>query len=159
VAKELKGNLSGQGLRIGIVVGKFNEFVTHRLLEGARDALSRHGVAEDDVTVAWVPGSFEIPLVARTMAQSGKYDALVCLGAVIRGETAHFEHVAAQAASGVARASQDTGVPVMFGILTTENMEQAINRAGGKAGNHGYDWAVAAIEMATLMRQIKGRKS
>ena len=155
MVKEMKGQLTGQGLHIAIVVAEFNSFVTTRLLEGAREALARHGVHDDDITVAWVPGSFEIPLIAKTMAQSGAFNVVICLGAVIKGETAHFEHVASQAASGVARAATETGVPVMFGVLTTDNMEQAINRAGGKAGNLGYDWAVAAIEMANLMRQLK----
>ncbi len=155
MVKEMKGALDGEGLRIGIVVARFNDFVTTRLLAGAREALARHGVKDEDVTVVWVPGSFEVPLIAKTMAESGAFTAIICLGAVIRGETDHYEHVASQAASGVARASMETGVPVMFGILTTENMEQAINRSGGKAGNLGYDWAVAAIEMSSLMKQLK----
>ena len=156
MVKEYSGGLKGQGLRIGIVVARFNDFVTQRLLDGALAALERHGVKDEDITVSWVPGSFEIPLVARTQALSGKFDSVVCLGAVIRGETAHFDYVAGEAASGISRASEASGVPVIFGVLTTDTVEQAINRAGGKSGNKGYDAAVAAIEMANLMRQIKG---
>jgi len=156
MVREHSGGIQGQGLRVAIVVARFNEFVTRKLLQGALAALERHGVRDEDIAVSWVPGSFEIPLVARTQALSGKFDAVVCLGAVIRGETAHFDHVAGQAASGIARASQESGVPVIFGVLTTDTVEQAINRAGGKSGNKGYDAAVAAIEMADLMRQLKG---
>ncbi len=156
MAREYSGGIQGQGLRVAIVVARFNEFVTRKLLQGALAALERHGVRDEDIAVSWVPGSFEIPLVARTQALSGKFDAVVCLGAVIRGETAHFDHVAGQAASGIARASQESGVPVIFGVLTTDTVEQAINRAGGKSGNNGYDAAVAAIEMADLMHQLKG---
>jgi 6,7-dimethyl-8-ribityllumazine synthase len=156
MVREYSGGIQGQGLRVAIVVARFNEFVTRKLLQGALAALERHGVRDEDIAVSWVPGSFEIPLVARTQALSGKFDAVVCLGAVIRGETAHFDHVAGQAASGIARASQESGVPVIFGVLTTDTVEQAINRAGGKSGNKGYDAAVAAIEMADLMRQLKG---
>ena len=155
MVKEYSGGLSGQGLRIGVVVARFNDFITSKLLEGALSALQRYGVLDDDVTVSWVPGSFEIPLVARTLALSGKVDAVLCLGAVIRGETAHFDHVAGQVAAGVARASLESGIPVIFGVLTTDTVEQAINRAGGKSGNKGYEHAVAAIEMALLMRQLK----
>jgi len=155
VVREYSGSLQGRGLKIGVVVARFNEFVTRRLLEGALAALERHGVNGEDISVFWVPGSFELPLVARTEALSGKLDAVVCLGAVIRGETAHFDYVAGQAASGIARASQDSGVPVTFGVLTTDTVEQAINRAGGKSGNKGYDAAVAAIEMANLARELK----
>lgn len=154
MAQELQGGLSGQGLKIGIVVARFNDFVTTRLLEGALAALSRHGVRDEDVTVAWVPGSFELPLVAKAMATSGRYDAVVCLGAVIRGETDHYEHVATNAARGVAAAGLETGVPVLLGVLTTDTVEQAINRAGGKQGNAGYNAAVAAIEMANLMKKV-----
>jgi 6,7-dimethyl-8-ribityllumazine synthase len=154
VSKELRGSLKGQGLRVGVVVARFNEFITTKLLEGAKGALARHDVRDEDVTVAWVPGSFEIPLVARKMAESGRYDALVCLGAVIRGETGHYEHVAGEAAKGIARVSISTGVPVIFGVLTTDTVEQAINRAGGKQGNAGYQAAVAAIEMANLVRTL-----
>lgn len=154
MSKELRGSLKGQGLRVGVVVARFNEFITTKLLEGAKGALARHDVRDEDVTVAWVPGSFEIPLVARKMAESGRYDALVCLGAVIRGETGHYEHVAGEAAKGIARVSISTGVPVIFGVLTTDTVEQAINRAGGKQGNAGYQAAVAAIEMANLVRTL-----
>jgi 6,7-dimethyl-8-ribityllumazine synthase len=150
-----EGTVDGAGVRVGIVVARFNELITRNLLDGARDALRRGGVADDDVTVAWVPGSFEIPLVAKTMACSGRYDAVVCLGAVIRGATAHFDHVAGQAASGVARAGLDTGVPVIFGILTTDTIDQALERVGAKGTNRGADAAFAALEMASLLRQLK----
>jgi len=150
-----EGRVDGVGMRIGIVVSRFNELVTRNLLDGARDALRRGGVADDDLAVAWVPGSFEIPLVAKTMAASGGYDAVICLGAVIRGATAHFDHVAGQAASGVARAGLDTGVPVIFGILTTDTNEQALERVGAKGTNRGADAAFAALEMASLLRQLK----
>ena len=150
-----EGELTGTGLRFGIVVSRFNEFITTRLLAGATDALRRHGVAEADIDVAWVPGSFEIPLVAQRMAASGRYDAVICLGAVIRGATAHFDYVAGGAATGVARAALDTGVPVIFGILTTDTIEQAMERAGTKAGNKGAEAAMAAIEMANLLREFQ----
>jgi len=152
LGKELNGGLSGDGLRIGLIVARFNEFITSKLLEGAQAALARHGVKDEDVTVAWVPGSFEISLVSAKMAASGKYDVLICLGAVIRGETDHYEYVAGETAKGVAAASVATGIPVIFGVLTTETLEQAINRAGGKQGNNGYSAGVAAIEMANLLR-------
>lgn len=151
---EIRGSLDGGGLRVGIVVATFNEFITSRLLKGAKAALAAHGVRDEDVTVASVPGSFELPLTARKMAESGRYDAVICLGAVIRGETDHYEHVAGEAAKGVANASLSTGVPVIFGVLTTDTMEQAINRAGGKSGNNGYQAGVGAIEMANLMRAL-----
>ena len=154
MSTELQGNLRGDALRVGIVVARFNEFITSKLLQGAKSGLARHGVSDDDVTVAWVPGSFEIPLVAQKMAESGRYDAVVCLGAVIRGETDHYAHVAGEAAKGIASVSLATGVPVIFGVLTTETVEQAINRAGGKSGNGGYNAAVSAIEMANLVRAI-----
>ncbi len=149
-----EGRVDGAGLRIGVVASRFNELVTKNLLDGARDALRRGGVADEDVAVAWVPGSFEIPLIAKTMAASGGYDAVICLGAVIRGATAHFEHVATQAASGVGRAGLDTGVPVIFGVLTTDTIEQALERAGAKGTNRGADAAFAALEMANLVRQL-----
>ena len=152
----MRGNLRGQGLTFAIVVARFNEFVTAKLLDGAREGLLRNGVRPEDVTIVSVPGSFELPLVARTLALSGKYDAIICLGAVVRGETAHFDYVAGEAARGIAQAALDTGVPVMLGVLTTNTMEQALARAGGKQGNKGYDAAVAAIEMGTLMRAIRG---
>ena len=154
MSTELQGGLQGQGLRIGVVAARFNDFITSKLLEGARAALARHGVRDEDVTVARVPGSFEIPLVARKMAESGRHDAVVCLGAVIRGETDHYEYVAGEAAKGIANASVTTGVPVIFGVLTTDTVEQAINRAGGKQGNSGYNAGVAAIEMANLLRDL-----
>ena len=155
MGRTYEGKLTGTGLRFGIVVARFNEFITTRLLAGAMDALRRHGVAEADIDVAWVPGSFEIPLVAQRMAATGRYDAVICLGAVIRGATAHFDYVAAGAATGVARAALDTGVPVIFGILTTDTIEQAMERAGTKAGNKGAEAAVAAIEMANLLRELQ----
>jgi 6,7-dimethyl-8-ribityllumazine synthase len=142
------------GLRIGIVVSRFNELVTRQLLAGAVDCLRRHGVDDDAVSVAWVPGAFEIPLVARRLASSGSFDAVVCLGAVIRGATPHFDYVAGQAAAGVARAALDTGLPVIYGVLTTDTIEQAIERAGTKAGNKGWDAALSAIEMASLLREL-----
>ena len=151
---ELQGRLEGRGLRIGIVVARFNDFITSRLLEGAKAALARHGVRDQAVTVAWVPGSFEIPVISKKMAESGKYDAVVCLGAVIRGETDHYERVASEAAKGIASAGLASGVPVVFGVLTTDTVEQAINRAGGKQGNSGYTSGVAAIEMANLVRDL-----
>ena len=154
MSRELQGHLDGQGLRVAIVIARFNGFITSRLLEGARAALARHGVRDEDITVASVPGSFEIPLVAKKMAESGQYDAVVCLGAVIRGETDHYERVAAEAAKGVASASFTTGTPVIFGVLTTDTVEQAINRAGGKQGNNGYNAGVAAIEMANLVASL-----
>ena len=150
-----QGELHGAGLRIAVVVSRFNEVVTSRLLAGARSALERHGVHEDDVDVAWVPGAFELPLAARKLAEGRRYDAIVCLGAVIRGETPHFEYVAGEAARGIADAARDTGVPVIFGVLTPNTLEQALERAGGKAGNKGYDAAVNAIEMANLLRRLR----
>ena len=149
------GSLNGSGMRIGIVVGRFNETVTKGLLDGAREGLTRLGVAADAVDVAWTPGCFEIPLVARRMADLGRYDAVICLGAVIRGETPHFDYVAGQAASGIARVGLDTGIPVIFGVLTTETLDQAINRAGAKAGNKGFDAAITAVEMASLLRSLR----
>ncbi|MCM3566938.1 6,7-dimethyl-8-ribityllumazine synthase [Neobacillus mesonae] len=149
-----EGNLVGTGLKVGIVVGRFNEFITSKLLGGAQDALKRHGVDDKDVDVAWVPGAFEIPLIAQKMAESGKYDAVITLGTVIRGATPHFDYVCNEAAKGVASASLKSGVPVAFGILTTESIEQAIERAGTKAGNKGWDAASSAIEMANLCRNF-----
>ncbi len=148
-----------EGQRFAVVVARFNELFTKQLLEGAQNAFRRHGVADDDVDVAWVPGSFEVPLVARRLAASGTYAAIVCLGAIIRGATSHFDYVAGQAAAGVARAGLDTGVPVIFGIITTETLEQAMDRSGAKSGNKGFEAAVAAIEMADLMSQIPGERS
>lgn len=151
-----EGMLIGRELHVGIVVGRFNEFIGGKLLDGAMDALKRHEVAEEDIDVAWAPGSFEIPLVAKRLAESGRYDAVVCLGAVIRGATSHFDYVAAEVSKGVAAVSLDTGVPIIFGVLTTDTIEQAIERAGTKAGNKGFEAAMAAIEMANLLRRIDG---
>ena len=148
------GRLDASDLRLGIVVSRFNELITRPLLDGALDALRRHGADEERISVAWVPGAFEIPAVAKRLACSGAFDAVVCLGAVIRGATPHFDHVANQAAAGLARAGYDSGVPVIFGVLTTDTIEQAIERAGTKAGNKGTDAAIAAIEMANLLRQL-----
>jgi 6,7-dimethyl-8-ribityllumazine synthase len=150
-----EGMLVGNGLRIAIVVSRWNELITNRLLDGARDALRRHGVAEENIDIAWVPGSFEIPLVCRRLAERGRYDAIIALGAVIRGATSHYEHVAGAVSSGIAQVSLQTGVPCIFGVITTENIEQAIERAGTKAGNKGFEAATAAIEMATLLRSLK----
>ena len=154
MATKIQGSLKGDGLKVAIIVARFNDFITSRLLEGAAAAMSQYGVAADDVTVVSVPGSFEIPSIAKRLAESGKYDAVVCLGAVIRGETDHYEHVAGEAAKGIAAAGMTSGVPVIFGVLTTDTVEQAINRAGGKSGNHGYGAAVTAIEMANLVKAI-----
>ncbi|MDQ6838226.1 MAG: 6,7-dimethyl-8-ribityllumazine synthase [Actinomycetota bacterium] len=148
------GSLDGRGLRIGVVCSRFNELISERLLAGALDGLRRHGVAEADVTTVWVPGAFELPLAALTMARRGSYDALITLGAVIRGATSHYDLVSAQAASGVARAALDTGVPVVFGVLTTDTVDQALERAGSKAGNKGFDSAATAIEMADVLRRL-----
>lgn len=150
----LEGKLVAEGMKIGIVCARFNEFITSKLLGGAMDALVRHGVADSDVDVAWVPGAFEIPVAAQRMAQSKKYDAIICLGAVIKGATSHYDYVCAEVSKGVASVSLQFGLPVMFGVLTTDNIEQAIERAGTKAGNKGYDCALSAIEMANLFRQI-----
>jgi 6,7-dimethyl-8-ribityllumazine synthase len=150
----IEGRLDGAGLRIGVVCARFNDLITERLLAGTRDGLVRHGVDEDAITVAWVPGSFEIPLVARTMAASGRFDAVICLGAVIRGATGHYEQVANQCAAGIARAALDSGVPVIFGVLTTETIEQAIERAGTKAGNKGFEAALGAIETVRVLQQV-----
>ncbi len=150
----IEGKLVSKGKKYGIVVARFNEFISSKLLGGALDGLKRHGVADNEITVAWTPGSWEIPLVAKKMAASKKYDAVLALGAVIRGGTPHFEYVASEAAKGVAQASLDTGVPVLFGILTTDNIEQAVERAGTKAGNKGFDAAVSAIEMVNLLEQL-----
>ncbi|MDP9389770.1 MAG: 6,7-dimethyl-8-ribityllumazine synthase [Actinomycetota bacterium] len=150
------GRRTGEGVRVALVCGRFNELVTERLLSGAREGLVRHGVDEASVTVAWVPGAFELPLVAARLASSGQFDAVVCLGAVIRGATAHFDHVAGQCAAGVQRAQLDSGVPVVFGVLTTDTVEQALDRAGGKAGNKGFDAAATALEMCDLLRQLPG---
>lgn len=150
----LQGNFTGEGKRIAIVVSRFNEFISSKLLSGALDALLRHGVRDEDITVAWTPGSFETPVVVKRLAQSGKHHAVIALGCVIRGATPHFDHVATAVARGVAEAAQSTGVPVLFGVLTTNTIEEAIERAGTKSGNKGFDAAVAAIEMANLMEHL-----
>jgi 6,7-dimethyl-8-ribityllumazine synthase len=152
--KVIEGKLISKGKKYGIIVSRFNEFISSKLLGGAIDGLTRHGVDDKDITVAWAPGSYEIPVVAKKMAQSNKYDAIIALGAVIRGSTSHFDYVAGEAAKGVAHASYDSGVPIIFGILTTDTIEQAIERAGTKSGNKGFDAAMAAIEMANLMEQL-----
>ncbi|CUH92907.1 6,7-dimethyl-8-ribityllumazine synthase [Herbinix luporum] len=152
--KKIEGNLIAKDVKIGIVIGRFNEFIGSKLLEGAIDGFIRHGGNEADIEVAWVPGAFEIPLVAQKMASSKKYDAVICLGAVIRGSTAHFDYVAGEMSKGIAKVSLDSGIPVIFGVLTTDTIEQAIERAGTKAGNKGYDAAVTAIEMANLLKQL-----
>ncbi len=152
--KVIEGKLISKGKKYGIIVSRFNEFISSKLLGGAIDGLTRHGVEDKEITVAWTPGSYEIPVVAKKMAQSKKYDAVIALGAVIRGSTAHFDYVASEAAKGVAHASYDAGVPVIFGILTTDTIEQAVERAGTKSGNKGFDAAVSAIEMVNLMEQL-----
>ena len=157
--RELKGDLQGQGLHVGIVVARFNEHVTQPLLEGAKASLASHGVGDDDITIVRVPGCFELPLTAKVLAQSGSYDAIICLGAVVRGETTHYDLVSTQAAHGIGAASLETGVPITFGVLATDNMDQAINRAGGKMGNAGYNSAVAAIEMARLLKVVRASKT
>jgi 6,7-dimethyl-8-ribityllumazine synthase len=154
MGKTFEGNLQGKGLKIGVVISRFNEFFSGKLLDGAKDALTRHGVAEADIDVAWTPGSFEIPLIAQKLAESKKYNAVICLGAIIKGGTPHNEYIASEATKGVASAGLKTGVPVIFGILTTDNLEQAIERSGTKAGNKGFDAAVAAIEMANLVKAL-----
>ena len=154
MSRLFSGNVVGTGLRIGLVASRWNDFMGSRLLEGAKDALIRHGVAEEDIDVALVPGSFELPLVAQKMAQSGRYDAVVCLGVVIRGATPHFDYIAWEAAKGIAQASWQSGIPVTFGVITSDTIEQAIERAGSKAGNKGVEAALAAIEMANLLRRL-----
>jgi 6,7-dimethyl-8-ribityllumazine synthase len=162
MGKTFEGNLIGNGLKFGIVVSRFNDAIGRELLRGAQDSLIRHGVAAEDIDIAWTPGAFEIPLVAKRMADRRgdspdrpRYDAIICLGVVIRGSTAHFDYVAGQAASGIASASLSTGLPILFGVLTTENIEQAVERAGTKAGNKGAETAMAAIEMANLLRALE----
>ena len=153
--KIYEGNLVPKSVKIAIIVTRFNEFITSKLLAGAMDALKRHEVSEEAIEIVWVPGAFEIPLVASKLAASKKYDAIICLGAVIRGATTHYDYVCSEVSKGIASVSLATGVPVMFGILTTENIEQAIERAGTKAGNKGYDCAIGAIEMINLVKQIE----
>lgn len=150
--KILEGNVVGTGARIGIVAGRFNEFIVSKLVAGAEDALIRHGVDSNSITLAWVPGAYEIPLIAKKMAASGRYDAVLCLGAVIKGSTSHYDYVCAEVSKGVASVGLETGVPTIFGVLTTDNIEQAIERAGTKAGNKGYETACSAIEMINLIK-------
>lgn len=152
--KTFEGKLVSSNIKIGIVASRFNEFITSKLLEGAMDGLLRHDVRDEDIHVAWVPGAFEIPLIASKMADSGKYDAVICLGAVIRGSTSHYDYVCNEVSKGIAAVSLQTGIPVLFGVLTTENIEQAIERAGTKAGNKGYDCALSAVEMVNLIREL-----
>ncbi len=152
--KTIEGKLDAKGLKFGIVIARFNEFISGKLLTGCIDGLRRHGADDDNLEVVWSPGAFEIPLLARKMAASKKYDAVICLGAVIRGSTPHFDYVAAEVSKGVAHVGLETGVPVIFGVLTTDNIEQAIERAGTKSGNKGFDAALAAIEMANLMKEM-----
>ena len=153
--KRIEGELQAEGLKFAIIVSRFNEFITGKLLEGAIDALIRHGASEKNIDIIKVPGSFEIPLVAKKAAQKKSYDAVICLGTVIRGATPHFDYVAAEAAKGIAMASMETGVPVAFGVLTTDTIEQAVERAGSKSGNKGWDAAMAAIEMVNLLKTLK----
>lgn len=150
----IEGKLIANGMKFGIVAARFNEFIVSKLIGGAEDALLRHGADDNDITLAWVPGAFEIPTAAKRMAQSGKYDAVICLGAVIRGATSHYDYVCNEVSKGIAQVSLETGVPVMFGVVTTENIEQAVERAGTKAGNKGYDAAVSAIEMVDLIKKL-----
>ncbi len=152
--KHFEGSLLGKGLRFGLVISRFNEFITKKLLEGAQDALLRHGVNEEDIDIAWVPGSFEIPLVAKKLAQSKKYDAVICLSAVVRGGTPHFEYIAAEVTKGIAKVGLETGLPVIYGVITADTLEQAIERAGTKMGNKGFQAAEDAIEMANLLKSI-----
>ena len=154
MANVYEGFVSGKGLKFGIVVARFNEFITSKLLSGCIDCLIRHEAADEDLTVAWVPGAFEIPMAAKKLAESGKYDAVICLGAVIRGATPHFDYVCAEASKGIAQVSMQTGVPVAFGVLTTENIQQAVERAGTKAGNKGVDCAMTAMEMVNLFKEM-----
>ena len=153
--KTFEGNLVSKDIRVGIVAARFNEFITSKLISGAMDGLVRHNVNEDNIHIAWVPGAFEIPLIASKMAKSGNYDAVICLGAVIRGATSHYDYVCNEVSKGIAAISLETGVPVMFGVVTTDNIEQAIERAGTKAGNKGYECALGAIEMVNLIRKIE----
>ncbi len=154
MGKNFEGMLLGKGLRFGLVVSRFNDFFGRKLLEGAKDALLRHGVSEEDIHIAWVPGSFEIPLIAQKLAQTKRYDAIICLGAVIRGGTPHFDLISAEVTKGIAKVGLDTGLPVIYGVITTDTLEQAVERSGTKAGNRGFDAAVSAIEMANLAKAI-----
>ncbi len=152
--KVFEGKVIGQKMKVGLVASRFNEFIVSKLVSGAVDGLVRHGVEDDDISLAWVPGAFEIPVVAQKMAESGKYDAVICLGAVIRGATSHYDYVCNEVSKGVAQVGLKTGIPVLFGVVTTENIEQAIERAGTKSGNKGYDCALSAIEMVNLMKEF-----
>ncbi|MFC1901516.1 6,7-dimethyl-8-ribityllumazine synthase [Chloroflexota bacterium] len=154
MSKCFEGTLLGKGLKFGLVVSRFNEFFSKKLLEGAQDALQRHGVSESDMEIAWTPGCFEIPLIAQKLAETKKYDAVICLGAVIRGGTPHFDYIAAEVTKGIASANLKTGVPVIYGVITTDTLEQAVERSGTKAGNKGFDAAVSAIEMANLVKSL-----
>ena len=155
MAKRYVGKLLGEGLKFGVVVSRFNDFITSKLLEGAQDTLSRHGVRDQDIDIAWTPGSFEIPLIAKKLAESGRYDAVICLGAVIRGGTPHFDYIAAEVSKGIAKVGLDTGLPVILGVVTADTLEQAIERAGTKAGNYGSQAALHAIEMANLAKAVE----
>ena len=154
MSKRFEGMLLGKGLKFGLVVSRFNEYFSKKLLEGAQDALLRHGVNEEDIEVAWTPGAFEMPLIAQKLAQTKKYDAVICLGAVIRGGTPHFDYIASEVTKGIAKINLDSGVPVIYGVITTDTLEQAVERSGTKAGNKGFDAAVSAIEMANLVKSI-----
>ncbi len=154
MGKQFEGNLLGKGLRFGIVISRFNEFITGKLLAGAQDGLVRHGVAEADIETVWVPGAFEIPLVAKKLAEAKRYDAIICLGAVIRGGTPHFDYIAAEVSKGIAKVGLDAGLPVIFGVLTADTLEQAIERAGSKMGNRGFEAAEHAVEMANLIKGL-----
>lgn len=154
MSKQYEGMLLGEGLKFGVVISRFNEFFSKKLLDGAQDGLLRHGVKDDDIEVAWTPGSFEIPIIAQKMAQTKKYDAIICLGAVIRGSTPHFDYIAGEVSKGIAKINLNTGVPVIYGVITTDNLEQAIERSGSKVGNKGYNAAVSAIEMANLVKSM-----
>lgn len=157
MSKSYEGSLVAEGLRFGIVASRFNDLITRRLVSGALDVLARHGAAEEKIEIAWVPGAFELPVAAQRLAESGRYDAVICLGAVIRGATPHFDYVASEAAKGIAQASLRTGMPVIYGVVTADTIEQAVERAGTKAGNRGADAARSAIEMANLMRSLPGK--
>ncbi|HUT96768.1 MAG TPA: 6,7-dimethyl-8-ribityllumazine synthase [Dehalococcoidales bacterium] len=154
MSKPIEGMLVGKGLKFGLVVSRFNDFITQKLLDGAQDALLRHGVDQADIDVAWVPGSFEIPLIAKKLAQTKRYDAVICLGAVVRGDTPHFDYISAEVTKGIAMVGLESGLPVIYGVITAENLEQAIGRAGTKEGNQGFKAAVSAIEMANLVKGI-----
>ena len=154
MSKHFEGVLVGKGLKFGLVVSRFNEFITKKLLDGAQDALLRHGVNQEDIEVAWAPGSFEIPLIAKKLAQTKRYDAVICLSAVVRGGTPHFEYIAAELSKGIAKVGLETGLPVIYGVITADTLEQAIERAGTKMGNKGFDAAMTAIEMANLLKSI-----